>query len=330
MGCISSVGISAIIARGGISDADVLALRRAYYNDGAIDFGEADSLFALNDACHIQVPAWADFFVEALTDYVVNRMPPEGYVTAENAGWLMEKISTDGKVQSATELELLVNVLDKARWSPTSLVSFALDQVKHAVIDGEGPLRAGMTLEQGRITVGEVALLRRVLYAFGGDGNIAITRAEAEVLFEINDACADGPQAAAWTDLFVKAIANVLMATSGYATPAREQALKTEHWLASRGDIHRGFANITPASILAAYRFQSDEEQSIARLESQCVELITNEEITPIEAQWLVERLGRDGKITPNEEALIAWLRKECPKIDPLLDQRLAEMGRAA
>ena len=286
MGCMSSVGINAIIAGGGISDSDVLALRRAYYNDGEIDFGEADSLFALNDACHIHVPAWADFFVEALTDYVVNRLPPEGYVTAENAGWLMGKISADGKVESATELELLVNILDKARWSPTSLVSFALDQVKHAVIDGEGPLRGGMTLGRGRITEGEVAMLRRVLYAFGGDGNIAITRAEAEVLFEINDACADGPQVPAWTDLFVKAIANVLMATSGYATPTREQALKTEHWLASRGDIYRGFANITPASILTAYSAQSIEEQSLTRLERQRIELITNEEITPIEAQW--------------------------------------------
>ena len=30
--------------------------------------------------------------------------------------------------------------------------------------------------------------MRRMLYAFGGDGNIAITRQEAEVLFDINDA----------------------------------------------------------------------------------------------------------------------------------------------
>jgi len=30
-------------------------------------------------------------------------------------------------------------------------------------------------------------MVRRILYAFGGDENIAVTRAEAEVLFGIND-----------------------------------------------------------------------------------------------------------------------------------------------
>ena len=62
-------------------------------------------------------------------------------------------------------------------------------------------------------------LLRRMLYAFGGDGNVAVTRAEAEVLFDINDATADAEPNPAWTDLFVKAIANVVMAASGQQPP---------------------------------------------------------------------------------------------------------------
>ena len=39
----------------------------------------------------------------------------------------IERISRDGRVETKTELELLVNVLDKARWAPQSLVRFALD-----------------------------------------------------------------------------------------------------------------------------------------------------------------------------------------------------------
>ena len=44
------------------------------------------------------------------------------------------------------------------------------------------------------IAKAEVDLLRRILYAYGGDGNIAITRAEAEVLFRINERTCDGQQ----------------------------------------------------------------------------------------------------------------------------------------
>ena len=84
-----------------------------------------------------------------ITDYLVEQAPPQGYLTAENAQWLIERIGQDGRVDSKTELELLVNVLDKARWAPQSLVRFALEQVKDAVVSGTGPLRSGKKLEPG-------------------------------------------------------------------------------------------------------------------------------------------------------------------------------------
>ena len=142
-GCLNAVSIAEIKARGSIKDADVLKLRRNYYDDGSITAEEADVIFALNDACPVQDPAWADCFVETITDYLVEQAEPQGYLTAENAQWLIERIGRDGRVDSKTELELLVNVLDKARWAPQSLVRFALEQVKHAVISGTGPLRVG-------------------------------------------------------------------------------------------------------------------------------------------------------------------------------------------
>ena len=83
-------------------------------------------------------------------------------------------------------------------------------------------------------------MIRRILYAFGGDGNVAITRPEAEVLFEINDATADGTNAEGWRDLFVKAIANCVLAASMYTAPSREQALTREAWLDRRGDLSVG------------------------------------------------------------------------------------------
>src|ERR1700687_5286013 len=120
MGVLNAVSVVEIKARGSIKDADVLKLRRSSYDAGRISAEEADTIFALNDACPVQDPAWADCFVETITDYVVDQAEPQGYITAENARWLIERIARDGKVETKTELELIVNVLDKARWAPQS------------------------------------------------------------------------------------------------------------------------------------------------------------------------------------------------------------------
>ena len=332
MGVLSAVSVTEIKARGSIKDADVLKLRRNYYDDSRISAEEAETIFALNDACPVQDPAWADCLVETITDYVVEQMQPEGYITAENAQWLVERISREGRIESKTELELVVNVLDKSRWAPQSFIRFALDQVKDAVINGIGPLRAGKMLAPGVVTQGDVELLRRMLYAFGGDGNIAITQPEAEVLFDIEDATTGGDSHPAWSDLFVKAIASCVMAASGYATPPREVALARESWLDRRGDL--ALDNILSGmvtgmrSLFSDYRKQTDEERAIARLTQQKIEIVTHEAITPTTATWLAGRFERDGKLTSNELALLIFLKSEAPAIDPVL-QALVDKASA-
>jgi hypothetical protein len=334
MAVLSAVSIAEIKARGSIKDADVLKVRRNYYDDGIITPEEADAIFALNDACPVQDPAWADCFIETITDYLVEQAEPHGYLTAENAQWLIDRIAGDGRVETKTELELLVNVLDKARWAPQSLVRFALEQVRTAVIDGTGPLRSGKTLEPGRVCEAEVDLMRRILYSFGGDGNIAVTRPEAEVLFDIDEATAAADNHPAWTDLFVKAIASCVMAASGYASPPREVALARDAWLDRRGDLSLeamlGGMGAGLNGLFGGYREQTEEEQAIARLTQQKIEIVTHEAVTAAEAAWLAERIGRDGKLTPNERALLTFLKAESPSIDPALRQLLERATAAA
>ena len=43
------------------------------------------------------------------------------------------------------------------------------------------------------------------------------------------------------------------------------------------------------------------------------------EQVTEDEAQWLAERLGRDGAITANERALLGFVQKEAASLHPLL-----------
>lgn len=333
MSVLSAVSISEIKARGSIKDADVLKLRRSYYDDGHITAEEAEIIFALNDACPVQDPAWADCFVETITDYIVEQAKPEGYLTTENAAWLIQRISKDGRIESKTEMELLVSVLDRARWSPQSLVSFALEQVKDAVINGEGPLRSGKLLEPGVVTQADVDLLRRIIYSYGGDGNVAVTRPEAEILFDIDETTADADNHPAWGDLFVKAIANCVMVASGYAPPPREEALARDAWLDRRGDLSlvgvaAGMAGGL-TNLFDDYSEQSSEERALARLALQKVEIVTNEAVTLAEATWLAQRIGRDGRLTPNERALLMFIKAESPSIHPSL-QALVDKAAAA
>lgn len=335
MAAIKGVSIDDMLARGSIGEGDVLRLRTALYGAGSISTDDVDGLFRLNTVCRDQARTWPDFFVEAITDYTVEQAEPQGYVTADNARWLIERIGSDGKVCGRTELELLVNIIDRARWSPESLVSYALAQVRDAVVTGTGPLRDGGELKPGIITDGEVELVRRILYAFGGDGNIAITRAEADMLFDINDAASEDTVSPAWTDLFVKAIANVVMATSDYAPPTREEALRREQWLEtdSTGSLSplallKGVLQLP--SLVDSYRRMSREESALARLERQRIELIVNEQITEGEVAWLAERIGRDGKLNPSEVALVAYLERESPAIHPDLKALVDRLSVAA
>lgn len=336
MGGLRSLPIDDILTRRAIAFDDILLLKRVFYEDGVVSADEADLVFSMNKVCTAQHADWPDFLIEAITDYLVFQEAPRGYVTAANARWLMDRVSNNGKIDSKTELELVVNVLDKARWAPVSLSKFALEQVKHAVISGRGPLRKGKALGASTISEGEVDLLRRILYAFAGDGHVAVTRDEADILFDIDEAVAGSAPNPAWTDLFVKAIANVMMAASGYSVPSREEALRQEATLESPEEQTSVLASLLSmvqanlASVQDAYHDQTIEERAMARLEHQRIEIITNEEITEAEAAWLVGRLGRDGRLSPSERALIAYLNHESPKIHPTLTEAVCRLGHAA
>ncbi|MBX9588767.1 MAG: hypothetical protein K2X43_05645 [Hyphomonadaceae bacterium] len=334
MSVLSAVSIAEIKARGSIKDADVLKLRRSYDDDGRITAEEAEAIFALNAACPVQDPAWADCFIETITDYIVEQARPEGYLTTDNAAWLIQHIARSGRIESKTELELLVGVLDRARWAPQSLVSFALEQVRDAVIDGTGPLRSGKLIEPGVVVESDVDLLRRIIYAYGGDDNLAVTQPEAEVLFAIDEATAEADNHPSWRDLFVKAIANCAMAASGYVAPSRAEVLARDFWLDRRGDLalDRVAAGMAAGlrGVFSSYRPQSLEERAIARLALQKVEIVTNEAVTPAEAHWLGRRMGRSGSLTPNERALVRFLKAENPLIHPSLQALVDKVAAAA
>ncbi len=319
---IVAAPVGGLAAKNRITDDDVLLLRSQVFRDGVVTPEEAESLFALDAAATEKCPEWPVFFVQAITDYIVYQEKPSGYVSEANSEWLIGVVSRDGMVDTLTELELLVTVLEKAKFSPEKLSTYALRQVVHAVVDGKGPLAKGGELEPGRIGKAEVELLRRILYAFGGDGNIAITRAEAEVLLTINERTAEAPNDPSWNDLFVKAMANFVMCGSGYEAPTREQALRQDAFVdgpdARMGSFFARMAAGGVAGILEVYSpaasIDTDWEAHNLSREAQARRA---EAIDAGESRWLIERIGGKPVLHENERALLQFVKQMSPSIHP-------------
>ncbi len=311
-----------------IAPGDVLNFRREVFRDGLVSRHEADAIFMINDACEEQCEQWREFFVEALTDFTVNQAEPRGYVSLENGEWLIRQVNRDGKIKSSTELEMLVKTIEKASECPSVLVNFVLEQVARMVISGEGELLYGRKLTKGMIGQDEAELLRRVLFGYSGAGGAAISKREAEILFELNDKTIEAENHPAWSDLFVKAIANHLMAASGYQPPSRQEAFAREQWLQDANVDVAGTLKATLSSFGSLFSragikeaFKSDhtrmQEAWSERNEQFEDDMKTSEKIDANEARWLVERIGRDGVFHENEKALIRFLKEDSPDIHP-------------
>lgn len=181
----------------GVIDADeVVAIKERLYEDGVIDREEADFLFRLNDAVSGKTNhgSWKSFFIEAITDHVLEDDETPGEIDDDEANYLIEKIKGDGQVDEI-ELALLVNICDKATGeSPEAFSSFVLSSIKSAI------------LEDGVVDLEEVQMLRKVIYGAGGAGGAEVDRAEADLLFEINDATTGNENASEWKDFFVEAL----------------------------------------------------------------------------------------------------------------------------
>jgi hypothetical protein len=324
---IMSSQLATFIERGRIEARDVMDMRQSVFANGVLCKDEAIGLLAVHANCAMKCAEWDIFFVEALSDFLVENVEPSGYVNDKQAKWLMNAISRGKHVASRAELELLVTVLEKSKRSPDLLSAFALSQITDAILDHKGPL-ADQNRRQGVVTARDVEMLRRVLYAFGGEGSIGITKAEAEVLFRLNDKSLETENDPAWSDLFVKAIANYMMAVSSYEVPTREEALRREKWLNKQGESRSFFTRMIAdglKGIMAAYLAPSGTEAAFAARNARFErEEKVASAIHQSEAHWLVERINKDGYIRSNEKMLLSFFKKESPSIHPELQPLLA------
>lgn len=299
-------------ADGVVSAEEILALRQLGWADGKMEPEEAESLFLAND--HLTQPSqeWCDFFVEALTEFVVNTVEPKGYIDDIMAEELVSRIDHDGKVESLAELELLVRVIEKALSSPPSLKDYALRQIEAIVLGGEGVTRRG-ELDPKGINDTECDLLRRVLHAAGGDRAIGISRAEADLLFRIKDATLYEVNSKRWEDLFVKGVANYLLGFGGPEPLSRERAAELESFMNSTGSGIGGFLgrmmkNDVDENASSAFGSLLDMSQPESDLDAEVEQAAR---LTETEELWLLDHIDADEEIDELEKALLAFIAVE-------------------
>jgi len=107
----------------GIIDAgEVKELEEVLYEDGVIDKDEADFLFELNNAVSgkANAPEWKDFFVKAITSFVLDDEQSKGEVDEDEAKYLYDQIKGDGQIDDI-EKALLENIKAKSKNFPTLL-----------------------------------------------------------------------------------------------------------------------------------------------------------------------------------------------------------------
>lgn len=293
-----------------ISAQEILALRRAAWPDGKIDPEEAEAIFILNDQIAEPTREWSDFFVEALVEFVVNGTEPRGHVSDENARWLIERVSHDGKVGSLTEMELLVRVLEKALSAPDGLRLFVLQQIEREVLTGEGPTRCGGELQAGAITAAECTLIRRAIFASGSDRPAGVSQREAEMLFRLKDATLDADNAPAWERLFVQGVGNYLQGWNGAKGLSRERAGELEAFMNDRSShLGRFFGRMAKTNVNGFA--QALREVSFGRKQPArgiAGEAASDQAVTEVENLWLQARIDANDQVDAMDRALLAFL----------------------
>jgi len=287
--------LAAIGADGFVSADEVLFLRRTVFADGVVEPAELDALFDLGDRALNGDPEWFQFFAEAAADFYLREEEPQGYLTAEEFASLRARVTRNGHA-NALEIALLVKLMETATQTPPEMAAFTGAQIREMIVNKpDGPV----------VSKQDAVMLKRYLFAAGGDGNVAVTRAEAELLFDINDATDNAKNNAAWTELFVQGVVNHLMAHLGYTAPSREEAFRRNAWAKDQSVNVGGFFKK-----MLAGGFKTTDSVVKAHNDQRDAAIAEAEQVTKGEADWLAARIGKDGGFDVNERRLIERLRE--------------------
>src|ERR1700722_15865484 len=146
---------------------------------------------------------------------------------------------------SAPSVEFVepVSVVEPSKISCRDAAAQALTVVRDGVITGEGPTTKGRVHFSRELDAADAAWCARILTATAVEHQ-PVSRAEAEALFEINDAAAERSDNGRFDDLLAKAVVHHAASASGLPVPPRTVALSPETAIESWAPAHAAKVDI--------------------------------------------------------------------------------------
>jgi hypothetical protein len=307
--------LTRLVQVGQVSESDVLELRDAVWTDEPLGQPLVDSLFSVNDHCKTYSASWTDFLIEVVEHFLLNQNPPQGFIDDAGAGWLRARVDKNGRVTSQTEIELLVSILETAENAPDALKNYALTQIEATIAFGEGPTRSGDMVRPNCVDDAEVKLLRRLVFAGGGEDAAIVGAKEADLLFRIKDRALGNDNAPSWLPLFVQGVGNHFMAHSDYRPLSYDEAARFQTDMdIITPNIAGFFKRMVPSdmigkgTIVDAFKavFPKQRDANAKKMAIDNSHLITNEE-----AAWLKAHIAADGQTDEYEQALLTFIIDE-------------------
>lgn len=310
-----------IAGRGRITGDDVRYLRKEFFGDHKIEKHEVEALLALDRSAKEKCRTWQFLLTDAFVQYLIEQTPGSRDISETEGNWFASCIAKSGIVESPELFELLVKVMETADEVPQKLEKIALEQVAEAILKNQGPVVTFTQHDQKVICKSDVQLIRRLLFSCGGDGSLAITRMEAEFLFDLNDKTVDCGNDESWSDLFVKAIGNHLLATLGDAVPHREISLAS-----TEDDPDKSVWDSLIGNLRSVYRAAKPLHEELnhelgERNKRVAEQAAMAHVITEQEGRWVAARIGADGTVHDNERALLEFLKEEHGQLPDYLEK---------
>jgi len=293
---------------------DVVFMREKVFPNGIVSKTELGSLLALAERAPDGDVEWQEFFGEAAADFYLREEIPRGFITEAEFLDLKSQVTRYSDVVTPLVLSMLIELISRATATPPGMARFLNGQIKKQIANRKG---------EPSISYVDCAQIRAFLHAVSHHDNTPITQQEAALLFDLNDMTISSRNDPLWTDLFVKANVNYLMAELGYRAPSIEHALT--QWQSPNDqsvEISSLFNKMISGGLEAlrnAYEPVGDDRQpgnvfdEIVLNRNANTKMFANSgdeddgEIVH-KADWMAERIGRDGVLDNNERALIAFM----------------------
>jgi hypothetical protein len=137
----------------------------------------------------------------------------------------------------ASSMTKAAEMIDALEPSCRDSAAHALTIVRDGVITGEGPTTRGRVHFSRALDADDAAWCARILTARAVEHE-PVSRAEAEAMFEINDAATERSDEGRFDDLLAKAVAHHVAAASGLSVPPRTVALSPDTDIESWAPAH--------------------------------------------------------------------------------------------